>query len=160
MFITVLHGEHKADIFNIHCKVQILLDGIKHRCGCEDEEEIDLADESGQVKNLLQNKHRSAIELLEERETYVLLGITINSERPSEAGFIPLLKDEIIINSRFLAKLAAWQEQKKPSPRMKSKRAHRRSNLDIPAAVGLRNHSPHGSRTRTPIGSPKSSRKN
>ncbi|XP_062816996.1 uncharacterized protein CXorf65 homolog isoform X2 [Anolis carolinensis] len=135
MFITVLHGEHKADIFNIHCKVQILLDGIKHRCGCEDEEEIDLADESGQVKNLLQNKHRSAIELLEERETYVLLGITIT-------------------------KLAAWQEQKKPSPRMKSKRAHRRSNLDIPAAVGLRNHSPHGSRTRTPIGSPKSSRKN
>nr|XP_060643429.1 uncharacterized protein CXorf65 homolog [Anolis sagrei ordinatus]XP_060643430.1 uncharacterized protein CXorf65 homolog [Anolis sagrei ordinatus]XP_060643432.1 uncharacterized protein CXorf65 homolog [Anolis sagrei ordinatus] len=159
MFITVLHGEHKADIFNIHCQVQILLDGIKRRCGCEDEEEIDLADESGQVKNLLQNKHHSAAELLGERETYVLLGIATNNERPSEAGFIPLLKDEIIINSRFLAKLATWQEQKKPSPRMKSRRAHKKSTLDIPAAGGLRNHSPHGSRTRTPLGSPKQSRK-
>ncbi|XP_042328243.1 uncharacterized protein CXorf65 homolog [Sceloporus undulatus] len=159
MFITVLHGEHKEDLFNIHCKVQILLDGIKHRCGCEDEEEIELADVSGQVKNLLQNKHLSAAELLGERETYVLLGVTTNGERPSEGGFVPLLIDENIINSKFLAKLATSQEQKSPSPRMKSRRSHKKSTLDIPAAGGLRTHSPHGSRTRTPIASPKQSRK-
>lgn len=29
--------ENRADIFNIHCEVQRLLDGIKRRCGCEDE---------------------------------------------------------------------------------------------------------------------------
>ncbi|XP_033028374.1 uncharacterized protein CXorf65 homolog isoform X4 [Lacerta agilis] len=125
MFVTVLHGENRADIFNIHCEVQRLLDGIKRRCGCEDEDDIELADESGQVKNLLQNKQRSATELLGEREAYVLLGVT-RGERPSMRVFTPLLKDESVINAKFL---------------------------------GLRNHSPHGSRTRTPVASPKQSRK-
>uniref|UniRef100_A0ACB8EY79 Uncharacterized protein n=1 Tax=Sphaerodactylus townsendi TaxID=933632 RepID=A0ACB8EY79_9SAUR len=37
MFIIVLHGENKADIFNSHCKVQILLDCIKSHCGCKEE---------------------------------------------------------------------------------------------------------------------------
>ncbi|ETE62183.1 Multiple epidermal growth factor-like domains protein 6, partial [Ophiophagus hannah] len=68
--------EQKANLFNIHCKIQILLDGIKHRCGREDKEDIELADESGQVKNLLQNKYHYATELLGERETYVLLHVT------------------------------------------------------------------------------------
>ncbi|KAM3830735.1 uncharacterized protein CXorf65 homolog [Vipera latastei] len=159
MFITVLHGEHKADLFNIHCKVQILLDGIKHRCGCEGKEEIELADESGQVKNLLQNKYRYATELLGERETYVLLSVT-NGEKASESEFRPLLKDEHIINPKFLAKLGSCQEHKGPSPKMKSRRIHRKSTLDIPTAEGIRNASPHGSRTRTPNVSPKQSKKN
>ncbi|KAM6432446.1 uncharacterized protein CXorf65 homolog isoform 2-T3 [Liasis olivaceus] len=133
MFITVLHGENKADLFNIHCKIQILLDGIKHRCGCEDKDEIELADESGQVKNLLQNKHHCATELLGERETYVLLSVT--------------------------TKLGSCQDRKGPSPRMKSRRIHRKSTLDIPTAEGLRNSSPHGSRARTPNASPKQSKK-
>ncbi|KAL7981551.1 hypothetical protein Chor_005639 [Crotalus horridus] len=157
MFITVLHGEHKADLFNIHCKVQILLDGIKHRCGCE--EEIELADESGQVKNLLQNKYHYATELLGERETYVLLSVT-NGEKASESEFRPLLKDEHIVNPKFLAKLGSCQEHKGPSPRMKSRRIHRKSTLDIPTAEGIRNASPHGNRTRTPNLSPKQSKKN
>nr|XP_020647891.1 uncharacterized protein CXorf65 homolog isoform X2 [Pogona vitticeps] len=158
MFITVLHGENKAEIFNIYCKVQLLLDGIKQRCGCEDEDEIELADESGQVKNLPQNKHRCATELLMERETYVLLGVT-GSERPSEKIYTPLLKDENVINSKFLAKLEACRDHKAPSPRVKARRTHKKSNLDLPAAEGLRNHSAHGSRTRTPVSSPKQSRK-
>uniref|UniRef100_A0A2H6NCA6 Uncharacterized protein n=1 Tax=Micrurus carvalhoi TaxID=3147026 RepID=A0A2H6NCA6_9SAUR len=156
MFITVLHGEQKANLFNIHCKVQILLDGIKHRCGCEDKEEIELADESGQVKNLLQNKYHYATELLGERETYVLLHVT-NGEKLSETEFRPLLKDEHIINPKFLAKLGSCEEHKGPSPRMKSRRIHRKSTLDIPTAEGLRNPSPHGSRTNV---SPKQSKKN
>ncbi|KAF7241230.1 hypothetical protein EYD10_12286, partial [Varanus komodoensis] len=133
MFITVLHGESKADIFNIHCKVQRLLDGIKHRCGCEDEDEIELADESGQVKNLLQNKHRSAAEILGERETYVLLAMT--------------------------TKLGNWQDRPVPSPRMKSRRTHKKSTLDISTAEGLQNHSPRGSKAWTPATSPKQSTK-
>nr|XP_028563978.1 uncharacterized protein CXorf65 homolog isoform X1 [Podarcis muralis] len=158
MFVTVLHGENRADIFNIHCEVQRLLDGIKRRCGCEDEDDIELADESGQVKNLLQNKQCSATELLGEREAYVLLGVT-RGERPSKRIFTPLLKDESVINAKFLAKLESWQERKVPSPRVKSRKTHKKATLDIPAAEGLRNHSPHSSRTRTPIASPKQSRK-
>ncbi|XP_062995217.1 uncharacterized protein CXorf65 homolog [Elgaria multicarinata webbii] len=158
MFVTVLHGENKADIFNIHCKVQLLLDGIKHHCGCEDEDEIELADESGQIKNLLQNKHRSAMELLGERESYVLLAVA-SSERPSEMEFTPLLKDENIINPKFLAKLGNCQDHKVPSPKMKIRKSHKKSTLDVTVAEGLRNHSPHSSKARTPTASPKQSRK-
>ncbi|KAG8141533.1 hypothetical protein E2320_007143 [Naja naja] len=51
--------------------------------------------------NLLQNKYHYATELLGERETYVLLRVT-NGEKPSETEFRPLLKDEHIINPKFL----------------------------------------------------------
>ncbi|XP_054854624.1 uncharacterized protein CXorf65 homolog [Eublepharis macularius] len=159
MFITVLHGENKADIFNIHCKVQLLLDFIKSYCGCEEEGEIELADETGQVKNLLLNRHRCAADLLGERETYVLLSVT-KGENSSEVEFIPLLQDDNVVNPKFLAKLQSWQDPKAPSPRVKSRRNHhKKASLDIPAVDGLRNHSPHGGRTRTPNVSPKQSGK-
>ncbi|XP_044852663.1 uncharacterized protein CXorf65 homolog [Mauremys mutica] len=103
MFVTVLHGENEKTLFNIHCKVQLLLESIKHCCGYENEGEIELADVSGQVKNLLQNQHCYASELLSERETCVLLGVT-RGEGSSEVIFTPLLKDEGVINPKFLGK--------------------------------------------------------
>ncbi|XP_060107315.1 uncharacterized protein CXorf65 homolog [Heteronotia binoei] len=159
MFITVLHGENKADIFNIHCKVRLLLDGIKSRCGCEEKGEVELADETGQIKNLLLNQHRCAAELLSERETYVLLSVA-RGETSSGVEFTPLLQDDSVVNHKFLAKLGSWQDPKAPSPKVKSRKTHhKKSALDVPAVDGLRNHSPHGGRTRTPISSPRQSRK-
>ncbi|XP_066495800.1 uncharacterized protein CXorf65 homolog [Tiliqua scincoides] len=157
MFITLLHGENKAHIFNIHCQVQLLLDGIKKHCGYTEEGEIELADESGQVKNLLQNCHRCAAELLTERETYILLSAA-RGTRSSEIVFTPLLKDDNIINPKFLAKLANCQDPKTHSARVKSRRTHKKATVDITAAEGLQNPSSHGSRARTPIASPKQSR--
>ncbi|XP_077162474.1 uncharacterized protein CXorf65-like [Paroedura picta] len=159
MFITVLHGEHKADIFNVRCKVRLLLDCIKSRCGYEEEGEIELADETGQIKNLILNQHRCAAELLGERETYVLLSVA-RGENSSKIEFTPRLQDDSVVNQKFLAKLGSWQDPKAPSPRVKSRKTHhKKSTLDIPAVDGLRNHSPHGSRTRTPMTSPRQSRR-
>ncbi|EMP29043.1 hypothetical protein UY3_13873 [Chelonia mydas] len=93
--------ENEKTLFNIHCKVQLLLESIKHCCGCENEGEIELADVSGQAKNLLQNQHCYASELLSEREICVLLGVT-RGEGSSEVVFTPLLKDEGVINPKFL----------------------------------------------------------
>ncbi|KAJ1175233.1 hypothetical protein NDU88_000524 [Pleurodeles waltl] len=65
--------------------------------------EIELADENGQIKNLLENRHCYASEILSERETCILLAVS----RPAgttEAVFTPLLNDEDIINSKFLGK--------------------------------------------------------
>lgn len=157
MFITLLHGENNADIFNIHCQVQLLLDGIKKHCAYT-EGEIELADESGQVKNLLQNRHRCAAELLTERETYILLSAA-RGATSSDVVFTPLLKDDSIINPKFLAKLSNCQDPKTPSAKVKSRRTHKKATVDITATDGLQNPSSHGNRARTPIASPKQSRK-
>ncbi|KAE8591945.1 hypothetical protein XENTR_v10018611 [Xenopus tropicalis] len=76
MFITVLYGDNEEALFNINCKVQLLLESIKTCCHYDNEGEVELADESGQVKNLLENPQRYASEFLNERETCVLLSVT------------------------------------------------------------------------------------
>ncbi|RXM94815.1 hypothetical protein EOD39_17574 [Acipenser ruthenus] len=79
--------DHEQALFNIQCQTVLLLDCIKHNCHCENEEEIDLADKSGQVKNLSQNKRRYASEVLNEREELIL--ISVSSESLSPAQVIP-----------------------------------------------------------------------
>ncbi|CAM4612415.1 unnamed protein product [Lepidochelys kempii] len=160
MFITVLHGENEKTLFNIHCKVQLLLESIKHCCGCENEGEIELADVSGQAKNLLQNQHCYASELLSEREICVLLSVT-SGEGSSEVVFTPLLKDEGVINPKFLAKLWKWEDSKVSSTRVKSKKAGKKPTrlLEVPSPEGKRSPSPQGHRTKTMVSSPKQSRR-
>ncbi|CAM4684030.1 unnamed protein product [Lepidochelys olivacea] len=131
--------ENEKTLFNIHCKVQLLLESIKHCCGCENEGEIELADVSGQAKNLLQNQHCYASELLSEREICVLLSVT-SGEGSSEVVFTPLLKDEGVINPKFLAKLWKWEDSKVSSTRVKSKKAGRKPTrlLEVPSPEGKR----------------------
>ncbi|XP_075459508.1 uncharacterized protein LOC142496672 isoform X3 [Ascaphus truei] len=127
MFITVLYGvvntllsvsDNEEILFNSHCKVQLLLESIKNSCHCENEGEVELADESGQVKNLLENQQRYASELLNERETCVLLGVT--------------------------TKLGNWGESKVSSRKLKSKRSNRKSTVVIttPPEAGKLSTSP------------------
>ncbi|KAM9114113.1 uncharacterized protein ACDP82_019707 [Pangshura tecta] len=153
-------GENEKTLFNIHCKVQLLLESIKHCCGYDNEGEIELADVSGQVKNLLQNQHCYASELLSERETCVLLSVT-RGEDSSEVVFTPLLKDEGVINPKFLAKLGNWEDSKASSTRVKSKKASKKPtvHLEVPSAEGKRSPSPQGNRTKTMVSSPKQSRR-
>ncbi|XP_020824471.1 uncharacterized protein CXorf65 homolog [Phascolarctos cinereus] len=103
MFITILHGDHEKTLFNSHCKVEALLSSIKQCCGCEPEEMIELADESGQLKNLLQYPQLYASELLKPRETYIPFSVK-RPEGSSEPVFVALLKDEVI-DSKLLATL-------------------------------------------------------
>ncbi|XP_066566033.1 uncharacterized protein CXorf65 homolog [Amia ocellicauda] len=106
MFITVLHGDNEQTLFNIQCKTVLLLDSIKLKCHCKNEAEIDLADDSGQVKNLLPNQQRCASELLSERGEYVLVSISRppGSQQPV---YTPILQDEDFLGSKFLANLSS-----------------------------------------------------
>ncbi|CAM5128042.1 unnamed protein product, partial [Natator depressus] len=133
-------SENEKTLFNIHCKVQLLLESIKHCCGCENEGEIELADVSGQAKNLLQNQHCYASELLSEREICVLLSVT-RGEGSSEVVFTPLLKDEGVINPKFLAKLWKWEDSKVSSTRVKSKKAGKKPTrlLEVPSPEATHN---------------------
>ncbi|XP_074018634.1 uncharacterized protein CXorf65 homolog [Numenius arquata] len=130
MFITVLHGENKKTLFNSQCKVQLLLESIKRCCGCEKEGEIELADENGQVKNLLQNQDRYASQLLSEREFCVLLKVT-RHEGSQEAVFTPLLKDLSIVTPKFLAKLGKREDLKVSPTRVKSRKYGKQATLPL-----------------------------
>ncbi|XP_072012647.1 uncharacterized protein [Engystomops pustulosus] len=105
MFVTVLYGDSEEMLFNINCKVQLLLESIKHSCHYEYEGEIELADDTGQVKNLVENQQRYANEILLERETCVLLAVT--------------------------TKLGNWGESKDSGRKLKSKKSNRKSTVVI-----------------------------
>ncbi|KAG8568306.1 hypothetical protein GDO81_013955 [Engystomops pustulosus] len=130
MFVTVLYGDSEEMLFNINCKVQLLLESIKHSCHYEYEGEIELADDTGQVKNLVENQQRYANEILLERETCVLLAVTRSSDS-SDVIFTPLLNDDTIVNSKFLAKLGNWGESKDSGRKLKSKKSNRKSTVVI-----------------------------
>ncbi|XP_043853082.1 uncharacterized protein CXorf65 homolog [Dromiciops gliroides] len=113
MFITILHGDHEKTLFNSHCKVEALLNSIKQYCGCEPEGMIELADESGQLKNLLQYPQLYASELLKPRETYIPFTVT-RPEDSSEPVFVALLKDDEVVDSKFLATLRLAENSNSP----------------------------------------------
>ncbi|XP_075046451.1 uncharacterized protein CXorf65 homolog [Mixophyes fleayi] len=138
MFITVLYGDNEEILFNINCKVQLLLQSIKSSCHYGNEGDVELADDSGQVKHLRENQQRYANELLSERETCVLLAVT----RPTDSSdviFTPLLNDDAIVNAKFLAKLGNWGESKDSSRKSKSKKSNKKNTVVIstsPEATG------------------------
>ncbi|XP_059813075.1 uncharacterized protein LOC132385197 isoform X2 [Hypanus sabinus] len=114
MFITVLFGDNEHAHFNIFCKTRVLLDYIKQSCHCETEAEIGLADEHGEVQNLLQAQHGCASDILTAREAYVLLGVN-RPASPSKSRYTPLLNNDYIVNSKFLAKLGIQVESQSQS---------------------------------------------
>ncbi|KAM8927913.1 uncharacterized protein CXorf65-like [Pelodytes ibericus] len=130
MFVTVLYGDNEEALFNINCRVQLLLECIKSCCHCENEGDIELADESGQVKNLLQNQQVYATELLNERETCVLLAVT-RSQGSTEVIFTPLLNDDVIVNPKLLAKLGNWGDSKVSGRKAKSKKSTKKNTVII-----------------------------
>ncbi|XP_077314145.1 uncharacterized protein CXorf65-like [Lithobates pipiens] len=151
MFIRVLYGDSEEMLFNINCKVQLLLEGIKSSCHCDSEGDVELADESGQVKNLLENQQRYANEVLSERETCVLLGVT-RLQDSLDVIFTPLLNDDNIVNSKFLAKLGNWGESKDSSRKPKSKKSNRKSTVVIstPPDVTAKQNTPIRKRSIKP----------
>ncbi|XP_063292078.1 uncharacterized protein CXorf65 homolog isoform X2 [Pelobates fuscus] len=130
MFIRVLYGDNKEALFNINCKVQLLLAGIKSYCRYENEGDVELADENGQVKSLLENQHVYATEILNERETCILLSVT-RPHGSTEVVFTPLLNDETIVNAKFLAKLGNCEDSKTSSRKSKAKKPKQKSTVVI-----------------------------
>ncbi|XP_067910428.1 uncharacterized protein CXorf65-like isoform X1 [Heterodontus francisci] len=145
MFITVLYGDNEHALFNSYCKTQVLLDCIKQNCCYETEAEVDLADESGQVKNLLQNQHSYASEILTEREVYILLGVN-KSASASTPVYIPLLNNDNIVNSKFLAKLGARLD-----PRSQSQGTAKKTHKKCASPSPSRSSTSDGKQSTSPL---------
>ncbi|XP_045891690.1 uncharacterized protein C22orf15 [Micropterus dolomieu] len=77
MFVTILFGDSRMEMFNLNCKLIDLIHHLKERCGLDFKECVDLMDSSGRVMNL-EGKQQSvalASSVLVERHHYILLRV-------------------------------------------------------------------------------------
>ncbi|XP_048471388.1 uncharacterized protein LOC125486714 isoform X2 [Rhincodon typus] len=162
MFVTVLYGDNEHALFNTLCKIPVLLDCIKQNCHYETEAffctdlictsaEVDLADETGQVKNLSQNQHCYASDILTEREVYILLGVN-KPNRASTPVYVPLLNNDDIVNSKFLAKLGARLDslsQNRGNVKKMRKKSASPSPSRLSTTDGKQSTSPNGKHKNT-----------
>ncbi|KAL3976274.1 uncharacterized protein C22orf15 [Oreochromis aureus] len=84
MFVTVLFGEGRMEMFNLNCKLINFLHHLKERAGVDSKDCVDLMDSSGKVMNLAAKQHSLALasSVLVARQYYVLLRVC----RDHEAG--------------------------------------------------------------------------
>lgn len=102
MFITVRFADDKTELFNPNCKNCLLLSNIKERCDCEDDDFIDLSDESGSLKNLQSHPLDYGTKYLNEREILIL--VKGEKTEGDNMTFVPLLEG-METNKAFLERL-------------------------------------------------------
>lgn len=107
MFITVRFGDCQEALFNPNCLTKVLLEDIKKRCRRDRDEVIDLSDESGNLKNLLEHKGDYATQHLKARHSFILIKV---DRKEGEETYTPLLNDIKTITSSFLLVLALFPE--------------------------------------------------
>ncbi|XP_071338118.1 uncharacterized protein C22orf15 [Trachinotus anak] len=77
MFVTILFGDSRTEMFNLNCKLINFLHHLKATCGLDFKECVDLMDSSGSLMNLEAQQHSVALAsgVLVERQCYVLLQV-------------------------------------------------------------------------------------
>ncbi|CAL8251321.1 unnamed protein product [Boreogadus saida] len=77
MFVTVLFGDSRQELFNLNCKLINFIYDLKERCGLDRKDCVDLMDRCGQVTSLSEKEQSAAraASLLTERHSYVLLRV-------------------------------------------------------------------------------------
>ncbi|XP_074633931.1 uncharacterized protein CXorf65 homolog isoform X2 [Acropora palmata] len=120
MFITVRFGDCQEALFNPNCMIKVLLEDIKKRCRRNREELIDLSDESGNLKNLLDHKTEYATDLLKARHSFILIRLE-KKQGEDLFTYTPLLNDIRTITSTFLQKPAKETRRKRVWPQLPAK---------------------------------------
>ncbi|CAB1446813.1 unnamed protein product [Pleuronectes platessa] len=82
MFVTILFGDSRMEIFNLNCKLIHFIRHVKERCGLDFKECVDLMDSSGSLMNLEDKQHSvaRASSMLVQRQYYVLLHVCRKSD--------------------------------------------------------------------------------
>ncbi|XP_041956183.1 uncharacterized protein LOC121714975 isoform X1 [Alosa sapidissima] len=95
MFITVLHGEGRADLFNLDCRIMNFIHSLKERCQVDPQDHVDLINKCGELMGLPESEQsvESACTLLRERQTYILMLANGSSEGAEVQRYVPLLAD-------------------------------------------------------------------
>lgn len=134
MFITVRFGDCQEALFNPNCMTKVLLEDIKKRCRRDREEVIDLSDESGNLKNLLEHKGDYATQHLKARHSFILIKV---DRKEGEETYTPLLNDIKTITSSFLQHLSRPQSSQ--------------STVSPPSRQGRRKSSANWTKARTSL---------
>ncbi|XP_071178686.1 uncharacterized protein CXorf65 homolog [Mytilus edulis] len=102
-FIIVKYGDGEEALFNPWCTSHTLMEWIRRKCRCDDDIIIDLVDLEGQVKNLSGRSKEYANEVVNGRETYILIRV----ERCHDGKFLytSLLNNLEEYNSDLMVKL-------------------------------------------------------
>lgn len=136
MFITVRFGDCQEALFNPNCIIKVLLEDIKKRCRRNREELIDLSDESGNLKNLLDHKTEYATDLLKARHSFILIRLE-KKQGEDLFTYTPLLNDIRTITSTFLQHLTRPQSSQ--------------SSVSPPSRQGRRKSSANWTKARTSL---------
>ncbi|XP_070534944.1 uncharacterized protein CXorf65 homolog [Ptychodera flava] len=157
MFITVRYGDSEEALFNPNCRTMLLLENIKQRCRCDEDVEVDLSDNEGNIKYLhvAESLQKYANEILKERETFVLVKVE-RSEESNKAHYVPLLNDDTL-DAAFLAKLARKDENAGTQSSKRKKRSDSKSTNqgNSRGRSGSRPTPSTPSKSTTPTGKPK-----
>lgn len=121
MFITVRFGDCQEALFNPNCMIKVLLEDIKKRCRRNREELIDLSDESGNLKNLLDHKTEYATDLLKARHSFILIRLE-KKQGEDLFTYTPLLNDIRTITTTFLQHLTRPQSSQSSPPSRQGRR--------------------------------------
>ncbi|XP_031550612.1 uncharacterized protein LOC116288042 isoform X2 [Actinia tenebrosa] len=73
MFVIVRYADDRRELFNPDCRSCLLLNNIKERCDCDEDDIVDLSDETGCLKNLIKHPLEYATKFLTSREILVLV---------------------------------------------------------------------------------------
>ncbi|XP_035242034.1 uncharacterized protein LOC118210181 isoform X2 [Anguilla anguilla] len=130
LFFSPISTDNEQTLFNIHCKISVLLDSIKSHCHCE-YEEIDLVDENAELKNLLEQRDEYASQALRGREEYALVSVR-RCEDSSQPLYTLLLQDQAPLHSTFIAKLRNKEGSRALGIQPQRKRTKRKSTLPQP----------------------------
>ncbi|XP_013406584.1 uncharacterized protein CXorf65 homolog [Lingula anatina] len=142
MFITVLYGDNRQQIFNPNCLVKILLHHIKERCHLDKNDVVELSDDQGAVKNLHTNLTEYGTEFLSDREQLILLRVEKDAEGEEDRPlYIPLL-DGLEEDEEFIRKLNPNPEPPSTAPKGKRLSKHRGSVVDTDGYKGKKNKQP------------------
>lgn len=136
MFITVRFGDCQEALFNPNCMIKVLLEDIKKRCRRNREELIDLSDESGNLKNLLDHKTEYATDLLKARHSFILIRLE-KKQGEDLFTYTPLLNDIRTITTTFLQHLTRPQSSQ--------------SSVSPPSRQGRRKSSANWTKARTSL---------
>ncbi|XP_074527117.1 uncharacterized protein C22orf15 [Halichoeres trimaculatus] len=77
MFVTILFGDSRMEMFNLNCKLINFIHHLKEKCSLDFKDCVDLLDSSGKVMNLEGKQHSLALasSVLKERQFYILLQV-------------------------------------------------------------------------------------
>ncbi|XP_048761935.1 uncharacterized protein LOC125670666 isoform X1 [Ostrea edulis] len=135
-FIRVKYGDNQEAIFNPWCSSYTLMEWIRKKCNCENDILIDLVDMDGQVKNLSARTKEYASEVVNPRETYVLIRVEIFFPEIGDGkyNYTSLLNNLGDVNPDLFGKLSVMS---RPQTRVKGKK----NNKPLKTPKGSRNES-------------------